>query len=568
VSTTPSPPIKANGAADREQFQVLPIEWLRPSKTNPRKHFGDLAELTASIQAHGILVPLIVRPTNPLNTKDSLYEIVAGERRYRASKEAGLRELPVRIVELDDKQALEVQVIENLQRADVHPIEEADGYQQLIAKHGYDVAALAVRVGKSESYVYQRLKLAALIPKAKQAFYEEKITASHAVLIARLDEKQQKQALEYAACPTHPPSVRDFQEWVHEEFYLDLHAAPWKKDDAGLVPAAGACVNCPKRSGFTPALFPELAKGKDLCQDAKCYRGKQSAFIHRALDENPELKPIAVGHIQPGERNALEKDFGTRLVTIQNWEIQRGKKKPADAQQGIVVEPGYGDGRVGELVWFAKEKPAGESAWDKRSKAAARRAELESQRKQYEREQLGLAIVDAVPPVPAERELRIAARAFFLDLWGEIEKKILTRHGMQAGVGYREKAITTRLETWGQAELTRFLIELAIAKQVHSNYADPRDLHRVAEAYKLNPKAVMSAAGAEWKRQQKTKEKSKKQKAKKPAAAAKKKPAKSKSTASRAPVAAVARLVHQLHTEGDAKKGGPRAKAKAAAATA
>jgi len=244
-----------------EHFSLIPIDQLIASKTNPRKHFGNLAELVDSVKQHGVIVPLIARKKFAKGELRPYFEIVAGERRFRAAKEAGLTELPAIVRELDDKETLELQVIENLQRADVHPIEEADGYSQLITKHGYDVAGLAARVGKSESYIYQRLKLAALIPKAKEAFFEEHITASHAILIARLDEKQQKQALEYAL-PRYGDrdtiGVREFQEWIHEEFYLDLHAAPWKKDDAALDPTAGACVNCPKRSGFAPALFPEV----------------------------------------------------------------------------------------------------------------------------------------------------------------------------------------------------------------------------------------------------------------------------------------------------------------------
>jgi ParB family chromosome partitioning protein len=573
--TEPAPQLKPVARGQNEQFQFFPIEWLRPSKTNPRKHFADLAELVESVHKHGVLVPLIVRALSPKTPGDTLYEIVAGERRYRASKEAKLPELPVRVLELDDKQTLELQLIENLQRADVHPIEEADGYQRLIDKHGYNAAGLAVRVGKSESYVYQRLKLATLIPKAKEAFYDEKLTASHAILIARLDEKQQKQALEYAAGSRHhQPSVREFEEWVHEEFYLDLHAAPWKKDDAELVPAAGACLACPKRSGFLPALFPELSKGKDLCQDAGCYRGKHVAFIKRSLAEDPELKPIAVGYLDTAEAKSLQREHGT-FQRVDTWDVKRDKKKPSGAVRGIVLG-GHG-ARTGETVWFVKKKPsAGDSALEKRYKAERRRAELVQERKIFAREKLGAAILAAVPPAPAERELRIVAKAFFKDVWHELKKRIATRHGIKPPKpADLEKLMGARIDTWGQSELSPFLIEVALSRhlQVHSyDRGEPDDLIAAAQAYKLNGKAILAAGAAECQRLQKAKEERKK---KKPAVAkaAKKKAAKTparkaKKNGARALAGTAADIVHQLHTNA-AKKGGASApKAKAAAATA
>src|SRR6185295_3130632 len=145
----------------------------------------------------GVLVPLLVRALPNGNAPSFLYEVVAGARRFRAAKAAGLVEVPCEIKTLNDKEVLEIQLIENSQRADVHPLEEAQAYRQLLEKHGYDVQALAIRVGKSESYVYARLKLSDLNKRAADAFLAEKITATHALLIARLQPKDQVQAIEY-----------------------------------------------------------------------------------------------------------------------------------------------------------------------------------------------------------------------------------------------------------------------------------------------------------------------------------------------------------------------------------
>src|SRR5579872_5003798 len=106
----------------------IEVTRLRESKMNPRRHFAGLDELTASVKQHGVLTPLLVRSVSDGNTTSTKYEIIAGARRYRAAKAAGIDSLPVRVLDLDDAQALEFQVIENLQREDVHPLDEALGY--------------------------------------------------------------------------------------------------------------------------------------------------------------------------------------------------------------------------------------------------------------------------------------------------------------------------------------------------------------------------------------------------------------------------------------------------------
>ena len=167
---------------------LMPVDLIDVSKTNPRKHFDKekLAELGESIVRHGIIAPLIVRPI-----AGNRYELVAGERRLRAAREiAALSEVPVIVRELSDRDALEVQVIENLQRADLHPLEEAEGYAKLIREHGYDADQLALKIGKSRSYVYARIKLGQLRDEVKEALYADKINHSVALLIARIPDPE------------------------------------------------------------------------------------------------------------------------------------------------------------------------------------------------------------------------------------------------------------------------------------------------------------------------------------------------------------------------------------------
>jgi ParB family chromosome partitioning protein len=157
----------------------LPIELLRANPFNPRKDFdeGGLEDLTASIREKGIVQPILVRPMVGV---PGAYEIIAGERRWRAAQRAALHEVPVVVHEVSDKEALELAIIENVQRADLNALEEAIGYQQLIDEHGYGQAALADVIGKSRPYVANTLRLLKLPETVKDYLRAGKLTAGHA----------------------------------------------------------------------------------------------------------------------------------------------------------------------------------------------------------------------------------------------------------------------------------------------------------------------------------------------------------------------------------------------------
>ena len=160
------------------EFQYIAIDTIHESATNPRRTFdeGKLQKLAESIRTNGLIQPVTVR----LNSEG--FEIVAGARRFRAAQLAELFSVPARIVDIDDAQTLEWQLVENSQRVDVHPYEEAQGFERLLDMPGYDVATLVDKSGKSASHVYARLSLLQLIPAIAEAFSAERITASHANL--------------------------------------------------------------------------------------------------------------------------------------------------------------------------------------------------------------------------------------------------------------------------------------------------------------------------------------------------------------------------------------------------
>lgn len=264
---------------------VLSIKKVIPSKTNPRKHFDEAAlkDLTESIRQQGIISPILVRPQ-----KDK-YEIVAGERRYRAAREAGILEIPVIVRELDDNTALEIQVVENLHRTDLHPLEEAEGYEALIKKHGYKtVDDIAAKVGKSRSYVYARMKLCQLIPKCRKMFYSGDLTASTALLIARMpNDIQEKAAKKIIGYDDHWQAImsyREAKEYIHDHFMLALASAPFDILDPQFIENVGCCKDCQKRTGSQPDLFNDI-KGADVCTDLKCFNLKKKRGVQKKIAE-------------------------------------------------------------------------------------------------------------------------------------------------------------------------------------------------------------------------------------------------------------------------------------------
>ncbi|WP_421915432.1 ParB/RepB/Spo0J family partition protein [Mesorhizobium sp.] len=171
----PSAPEKPNMTADGK----VPIEFVIPNPKNPRRHFGDadLTDLAQSIREHGVVQPVVARPSA---TQAGRYEIIAGERRWRAAQRAGLTEIPVIIREVNDRTALELAIIENVQRTDLNPVEEALGYQQLIDDHGYTQADLGQVIGKSRSHVANTLRLLKLPDVIRDMLVDGALSAGHA----------------------------------------------------------------------------------------------------------------------------------------------------------------------------------------------------------------------------------------------------------------------------------------------------------------------------------------------------------------------------------------------------
>ncbi|MCF6412526.1 ParB/RepB/Spo0J family partition protein [Collinsella tanakaei] len=175
-------------ASNNDATNMVSINEIHPNPNQPRTHFNEteLEELSESIRAHGVLQPLLVRKD------DNGYEIIAGERRYQASKIAGLEEVPVVIKDVDDQKMLQLALIENLQRSDLNPIEEAKGYRQLIKASGMTQEALSKAVSKSRSTITNSLRLLDLPQRVQDLLFEGKLTAGHARAILAVPFEEQR----------------------------------------------------------------------------------------------------------------------------------------------------------------------------------------------------------------------------------------------------------------------------------------------------------------------------------------------------------------------------------------
>ncbi len=267
-------------------LRMVPIGQVRESSTNPRKHFEPikLQELAASIRESGVLNPLLVRDTT--NGKGTSYELVDGARRFRASRDAGLQEVPVLVRDLSDQQVLEIQIIANLQRDDLTALEEAQGFVTLMKDAGYDIAKIAERVGRSVKYVYDRVKLLQLIPEAQKLLETGTITPGHAILLARLSPADQERALGSDKSgnghigglfvPDHgddldlddarkPVSVRELQQWINDT----VRFIPEAVDLPNLFPETLAALEAAKEEELKVVKITRDYRVPDEAKDSK-----------------------------------------------------------------------------------------------------------------------------------------------------------------------------------------------------------------------------------------------------------------------------------------------------------
>jgi ParB family chromosome partitioning protein len=464
-------------------FVVVPLAQLREHPLNPRKRFDEvqLAELARSIKEKGILNPLLVRPR--ANGGTASYEILAGARRFRASKIAGVPDAPVIVREMDDVAALELLVIDNDQREDVHPLEEAEGYRQLMARGKYDVARIAARIGRSVKYVYDRVKLLSLTKDAQKAFLEGKMTAGHAILLARLQPKDQERAMvvDRGGVFEHerliwdpevdrsagramrreeavkPVSVRELASWIDKNVRFDA-AAP------------------------DPMIFPETA-----------------LTLTTSREEAEKIVPITHDHYVPPEA----KD-GTRTYGPTSWRRADGKSKSKTCERSvtgvIVIGPGRGEAfkvcidkehctvHWGAEIRGRKQRAAAVANPATKSGAKSQQDYYERQRRKDEEERkraeaervrwkkAAPAILEAI----AERVKRLPADATGLladTIMGDI----------------RGQAQADRYVARGRSaeDLVRYAAFQLLYNEATNEWVGPREFPKIAKAFGVDVKKIL-----------------------------------------------------------------------------
>lgn len=316
--------------------EMVAVDLIDPSPLNPRQHFdpAELQELADSYRSVGVLQPVVVRPAQrvvnrgPLKGAYERYELVAGERRWRAAQLAGLKEIPATIRELDDKQVLEIALIENGRRKDLGAIEKAKCIKQLLDDHGYTAEDVAKKTGQSVAGVYGLLKLLNLPAKAAQAVAAGELPATTAQLIARIPgEKARSEVAKFALTKFgngETPSLRDVKDRIRHRFMIELKQAPFDTKDAALVPTAGACTTCPHRTGNNRAEYPDSRA--DICTNPDCYSDKSRAVAARqANDKGHSLVPAAQARKLFRYGNHVQA-WGTPWVNLADSEYRNGKR--------------------------------------------------------------------------------------------------------------------------------------------------------------------------------------------------------------------------------------------------
>lgn len=472
-----------NSGSNEADFRMIPLAHTTPSRTNPRRRFDTegIESLAESIKQHGVLQSILARPITEPGAGGAKFEVVAGERRFRAAKLAGLSEIPARVETMSDEEVLQVQIVENLQREDVHPLDEALGYRVLMSRAGLDAPEVARRVAKSETYVYQRVKLLDLIDAARAAFLKDAITLGHALHLARLQPHDQREGLKhcfeerYGDKHPRPLHVGRLVDWIRQNVMLDLHQAPFKKDDAELVKGAGACVSCPKRTGFNRGLFADVEK-QDCCTDPSCFALKLQAFVGRRAGELGEKTGGRV--VRVSTEHYMSKKVPGVLLRGEYLPVESKKERCQHAVEALIVH-GTDVGRT-RLICF--DKSCKDHLGRYQFNASRSPQEIKAAKEQKLKEKIArqvksrtlLAIAAKYSsPLPRPALERVADE-FFRRIYIDYQKLIFDLYG------WREKGKNDGrfLETKAKAqrakmsddEFARFLVLCSVAHASNSRY--------------------------------------------------------------------------------------------------
>jgi len=495
------------------EYRDVPVTALTESASNPRKRFDEngLNELAASFKTQGVLAPLLVR-----ELEESNYEVIAGARRLRAARLAQLEKVPVRIVKLTDAEAIEAQCVENLQREDIHPLEEALGFKSLLELgEPYNIAHIAARSGKSEAYIYGRLRLADLIPPVAEAFLNDKITIGHALLIAKLPASQQQEAFtaSFRGMWTSEGNaqilipVRELAAWIESNILLQLASVPFDKQNETLVPEAGSCSNCPKRTGFNKLLFADVRK--DSCTDPQCFRAKIDAHVAKTLEAKPNLVQISSAWntregAPLGRNRYLELQVKkTKANGVRTKQV--GFEKPCDKMAEAIVMDG---GKRGQIVKVCADLSCRVHHPDTPSPQQIERQRAE-ERKRIEKDKLSIttrhrilaAVLERVSE-PLKKGDLLTVASYLIGQLPHSQVPILAkRHKIEdkKNSHSHHELLAKQVSTYDEAALCRILLEISLLDSAYQRAGTSDDvLIGAAKRYRVDADKLGNRVAAEF----------------------------------------------------------------------
>ncbi len=457
-----------------DAMTTLTLERIQPSKTNPRRSFDGPAmhELVESVKRHGVLQPILVRPV------DGHYEIVAGERRYRAAKTACAATIPVTVRTLSDQEALELQCIENLQRQDLHQLEEAEGYRQLLALKGYDAARIAERVGRSVKYIYDRIKLLQLIEPIRKVFLEGRITAGHAILLARLTPKDQTRVIgkgpddlgglwqgqrllwsdrEDEQDDRKAVSVRELEAWIDEHVRFD----PAKADEF---------------------LFPETTKTVTVAREQaeKVVSITHDNYVQESARTNERIIGPRSWTRADGSRGAKRCDYAVTGVIVVGFGRGEAFKVCINKEKCKAHWPQFHKDRAERAKEAAKGGGTAEERWKKQEKqreADQVREKAERARWEQARPAILKAVAEAVKKLPAKAN----------SLIGRIVLGEIREHNTPHLASYVPLGTTAE-------DLLRHAAFKALASEVGNSWSAPREFPKRAKLLGIDVKKILDEA--------------------------------------------------------------------------
>lgn len=518
---------------------------LVPHPDNPRKRRNAEAdeELLNSIKARGILNPLLVRPLK------NQFQIGAGHRRWEMAGAAGLESVPVIVREFSDEEFYDLVMIDNLQHADLHPLDQADGYVKLMTLRGLDFPGLAALVNRRESELQQSVKLLDLAAPVRLMFESNRIDVKAARLLCRLAAADQQAVVKGVLGRYNNPKTVNLPTSLIREAIdrqvTELARAPFALDDAALYPAAGSCLACPKRSGANAMLFADV-QDKDRCFDRTCFDKKLSLNLKQKAaglkEENKLFRSISMRY------HASDK----KLLSLSDYIVlKKGAKDCPNTVIGLVEEGNYhSDGEVGQSfkICLAKgcpvhsERYSGSSRHNSTTpteKLKTRITNLTAKRDLQVRVEILGAVLDSIRKGgPSTEDMRVVVQSHFHRYWHDAKREFFKRKGIEPikskSHGGKDFELTFQthfldtIKTVQQAQALLFDLAMQFELQrSDSRKAEEDELYFASVRHNIPTQTITDHIAAEYA--------PKLEKLKKPAKQAKLKPAATKKTKEAAP---------------------------------